>query len=126
MGTSKIGISAELSAKQILDRRSQIWKEFGRTSSDIVDLNSYSNIYGNANITEELFPITSENTPPTEIAATIVKLVEQQAIITRAKAEIKADLVKIAETKSQFIKVAIVTAAIVLAIVIFLVIKSSR
>lgn len=126
MSTSKIGINADKSAKQILDRRSQVWKEFGRTSSDIVDLNSYSNAYGNANVTEELFPITSENTPPAEIAATINKLVEQQAIITRAKAEIEADLAKIAETKSQFIKVATIAAAIVLAIVIFLVIKFSR
>jgi hypothetical protein len=37
MGTSKIGINIDRSAKQIVDRRSQIWKEFDRALSNISD-----------------------------------------------------------------------------------------
>jgi hypothetical protein len=125
MGTSKIGINIDRSAKQIVDRRSQIWKEFDRALSNISDLNRYASLYGNANVAETLVPLTSQNTPPSEIAATLVKLDEQQAIITRSKAEIEADLAKIAATKSQFIK-AMIIAVVVLAIVIFFVVKSFK
>ncbi len=125
MGTSKIGINIDRSAKQIVDRRSQIWREYDRACGNISELSRYASQYGNANINQALAPLTSDNTPPTEIAATLTKLGEQQAIISRSKAEIEDSLAKIAATKSQFIKTMII-AAVVLAIVIFFVVTSFK
>jgi hypothetical protein len=101
MATSKIGSNIDRTARQILDRRSQIWKDYDRTLSETSELNRYASIYGNANITEKIAPLTSENTPSTEIFATIAKIKEQEAIIGGANAELKSTLAKIKTLETQ-------------------------
>lgn len=105
MGTSKIGSNIDRDGRKVVSNRSQIWEAYDRANADITELNSYAKMYGNANITENLAALTSENTPPTEIAAVLTKLEVQESIVDRATLEIKANLAEIKATKQQFVKV---------------------
>ena len=121
MSTSKIGSNLDRSAKKIVDRRSRIWEDYDRTIANVTELNRYENTYGNAQISEELAPLTQDNTPPTEIAAVTLELAKQKAIISRAKSEIEANLAAIATTKQEFFKAAGIAGGILTAIILFLI-----
>lgn len=121
--TSTIGSNVERESHDLVDKRRRIWEKYDAAREQETELNQYAAQFSHSGSLQALSNLSSTNSPPDELAASVWQLKQEIEKIQAAKSLIQLHQSEIAKTNQQFF---IVAGASAFGLIVILIMLFSR